>query len=238
MRPLSRVRAITFDAEGTLIHPCPSVGEIYSQVLARYGLIVPAPQLEKAFRASFGAAHDRIRENINDDTEKDFWRSIVCQTVNKFGSVGKFHELFEELYERFGSAKYWRLTEEAMPTLQALRKQGYRLAILSNWDGRLRRVLSEMGLCPLFEKYFISCEIGFEKPDLRIFSFAQEALRLSPHEILHVGNSLVHDAKGALNAGWISVLVGTENDPTMEGCLIIPQLKDLLDLLGDRQPKS
>jgi putative hydrolase of the HAD superfamily len=238
MKSLSRVKAITIDAEGTLIHPTPSVGEIYSQVLARHGVTLPATKLEKAFRAAFGKAHDRIRENINDDTEKGFWRSIVHQTLSQFCWQGLFDEVFEELYVRFGSAKYWRLTEDAVPTLRALSQQGYRLAILSNWDGRLRRVLSEMGLSPLFEKVFISCEIGFEKPDLRIFSFAQKALQLRPNEILHVGNSVMHDAQGALGAGWRSVLVGADNDKATEDYFVVPHLKDLLDLVADRPAES
>jgi putative hydrolase of the HAD superfamily len=74
-------------------------------------------------------------------------------------------------------------------------------------DERLRPLLHSLELNRYFEEIVISCEVGAAKPYVRIFSHAAEALKLSPSEILHVGDDPIADVGGAHSAGFKAVLL-------------------------------
>ncbi len=88
------------------------------------------------------------------------------------------------------------------PTIDALAARGIRLAIISNWDERLRPLLHKLDLAKYFEAIVVSCEVGFPKPSPVIFEYAARGLGLAPEFILHVGDSREHDAEGAAAAGF------------------------------------
>jgi len=271
---LNSIRAITFDAGGTLLHPHPSVGAIYAEAMQRHGLTLDADMLETAFRRVFKAGRRAPRETINETSEKEWWKSIVWQVLDEathrnapgnsvkesplptplekwrerdiptFSRMlecsaspseggekrgGDFESLFNDLWHTFAEPRRWRLDAGARETLVELKKRGYRLAILSNWDLRLRSLLEGLRLAPYFEHLIISSEAGFEKPDPRIFELAQHRFGLSPHEILHVGDSEHHDAEGARKVGWRWVIVQHHEriQPSTSG---ITRLTDLLEI--------
>jgi putative hydrolase of the HAD superfamily len=101
-----------------------------------------------------------------------------------------------------------------------------RLAIVSNWDERLRPLLARLDLLERFEVVVVSCEAGSRKPEPRIFQAATEALGLSPDQVLHVGDSLEHDVMGARAAGMRSV--GIRRSQGREDPLWIQSLSQLL----------
>jgi putative hydrolase of the HAD superfamily len=63
------------------------------------------------------------------------------------------------------------------------------------------------GLESFFEVVVISAVHGYRKPDRRMFESALHALRLSPHEVIHVGDTWERDVQGALDAGIEAVWV-------------------------------
>ncbi len=66
--------------------------------------------------------------------------------------------------------------------LERLRDSGYRLAVVSNSDGRAEEGLAAAGLRPFFEFVIDSQLVGFEKPDPRIFEVALRQLGVAPAE--------------------------------------------------------
>ncbi len=231
----SEVIGITFDAAGTLITPHPSVGAVYAEVLSHHGVTVPAGDLNSMFKSSFSEALKKTRENINETTEIEFWRNISWKTFGRFCSDKDFELIFKDLFETFALARRWKISNDALPTLQSLKDRNYRLALLSNWDKRLRNVAAECGIGKFFETIFISSEVGFEKPDRRIFSHVEKSMVLNPKNILHIGDSPDRDAAGAINAGWNAIILDPENrikDYYRINCLI-----DLLSYLPHR-PRS
>lgn len=55
------------------------------------------------------------------------------------------------------------------------------------------------------ENIFVSADAGAEKPDRKIFEYAERAMVLEEAEIWFVGDSYELDVKGAVNAGWNAV---------------------------------
>ena len=197
---------ITVDAAGTLIRPWPSVGAVYAKTAREFGLSVQDEEVDQRFYEVFGKVQkDR---KITSGEEKDFWRQVVLAVFEPYAADRNLDSLFEELWELFARGEHWRLAEEAKEVLGQLKDRGYRLAVLSNNDSRLRSVLEDLGIDSLFEKIFISSEMGVEKPEPEIFREVEKSFGEEPSSFLHLGDSYSRDFEGAQRAGWKALLFG------------------------------
>jgi putative hydrolase of the HAD superfamily len=192
----SPIQAVSLDAGGTLIEPWPSVGHVYAAVACEMGIAgLDAAKLNADFIAAWRAKH-------NFGYSRAEWADLVVNTLGRsVAEVGLGSALFERLYARFVEATAWRIYPDVFPTLNLLRAQGLRLTVISNWDDRLRPLLRNLELDGWFHSIEISGESGFHKPSPRIFQRAVESLGLTPAEVLHVGDSLEEDYRGAKAAG-------------------------------------
>ena len=79
----------------------------------------------------------------------------------------------------------------------------FQLAMISNFDGRLRFILQHLGISKYSDQVFISSELGADKPDPEIFRRALATLHLKADEVLHVGDDPERDWKAAVAAGLL-----------------------------------
>ena len=200
------VRCVTFDVGGTLLHPYPSVGEIYDRTFRKFGVIRPSSAIDEAFFAVWETAHEIPRE-ASYGSEKPWWREIVRRILLNLDVTDDKPEIFEELWNVFCHPDHWRLYDGAVDALVELRRRGYVLSVLSNWDERLRPLLHDMDLLKYFDFVVISCEVGVEKPHKEIFDITARTTGFHADEILHIGDSEHHDLAGARDAGWNCLLV-------------------------------
>jgi putative hydrolase of the HAD superfamily len=90
----------------------------------------------------------------------------------------------------------------ARETLQELRARGHQLALITNGGAEFQREkIERFCLAPLFDVVLVEGEIGFGKPDPRIFARALRALGAEPRDALMTGNDLHSDVLGAKRAG-------------------------------------
>lgn len=216
------IRAVTFDVGGTLIAPFPSVGHIYADVAAAHGVgRLDAAELDRRFSQAW-------KRHRPESYTKSEWSRLVDATFEGLTPEPPSRTFFDELYARFTRTDCWRMFDDVMPTLIALRTRGLKLALVSNWDERLRPLLAALELAPCFDACLISCEVRSAKPDGMIFAAAAEALDLKAREILHVGDSDREDAGGALMAGMQALLID-RNQPAGNG-----RISDLRQILTHR----
>ncbi len=96
----------------------------------------------------------------------------------------------------------------ARETLLELRARGHKLALLTNGGAVFQREkIERFALAPLFDAVFVEGELGFGKPDPRVFARALRALDAEPHEALMTGNDLRSDVFGAKRAGVRAVWI-------------------------------
>ncbi len=203
------VRAVTLDATGTLFH-CPDLGSIYARVLARHGIRVGGGEAERLIRlvwTELDCRSDPARDRFaaHPGGAEGWWRRFLERFCEHLGSPPPSRFAAAELFERFARSDAWRVFDDVPETLAALRGRGLRLAVVSNWDRRLPRLLERLGLD--FERVVYSQEVGVEKPHPAIFERAFEALALPAGAILHVGDSPLHDLEGAIAAGAQALLL-------------------------------
>jgi len=97
---------------------------------------------------------------------------------------------------------------EAHETLQRLRDESIRLGIVSNTfvpGVALDAHLESERLLTFFPVRVYSCDVGYRKPDRRIFQIALERLGVRPEQAMFVGDTLRADVRGANRVGMISV---------------------------------
>ena len=111
----------------------------------------------------------------------------------------------------------FRAYPEVPRTLEALRRRGIRLVVVSNWDVSLHERLAELRLAPLLDGVLASAEFGAAKPDPSIFAAALELAGAAPEEAWHAGDSPEADVAGALAAGVTPVLVARDGQPAPPG---------------------
>lgn len=195
------IRAVTFDVGGTLIEPWPSVGHVYEEVAARFGIKGVAPE---ALNRRFAAAWKTRRDF---DYSRAAWQEVVNQTFAGLWPEPPGRACFDAIYECFATAASWRLFDDVLPALAALKARGLRLAVISNWDERLRPLLRDLRLDIYFDAFAISHETGCTKPAPGIFLRAVAELDVPPACVLHIGDSATADVAGARTAGISATLL-------------------------------
>jgi putative hydrolase of the HAD superfamily len=192
------IRAVLFDAVGTLIYPDPPVAEVYHCAGRKLGSKYSREEIAQRFPLAIKKHHQG--DTTSEEQERQRWERIVYDVMDDFDDPDR--RLLNELWRHFGSATSWQLYDDVAPVWWELARQGYLLGIASNFDGRLRAICR--GLPPLdgCERIFVSSEVGFSKPVPRYYRAVEHQLGLKAEQILLVGDDYEADVSGPQAAGW------------------------------------
>jgi putative hydrolase of the HAD superfamily len=216
------LKAVFFDAAGTLFEAKEPVGHTYARIAAKHRLKADDAAVSAGFRRAFsstpglafGPAHSAAELRR---LEREWWRELVRKSFEGLGEFDDFDRFFEELFAYFADPEHWEPMPDAADGLRRLKDFGLRMGVISNFDYRLYRILEGLGLRSFFDTVTISSEAGFAKPSSRIFAAALSAARVECAEAVHVGDSAHMDLEGAQAAGLGAILidVGLEERQTI-----------------------
>ncbi|MCU1473754.1 HAD family hydrolase [Amnibacterium sp.] len=151
---------------------------------------------------------------------------------------------FEQWVRRYRAA--FRLHPDALPCLDALEQRipGVRFGVITNGDLAFQTAkLEALGIQERFEHVVTSGELGFAKPDPRIFAEAARRFTVRLDACAYVGDRIRTDAVGAATAGMTGIWLdrgAVDVDPAdlaearRLGLPVISGLGDLPGLLLDR----
>jgi putative hydrolase of the HAD superfamily len=172
---------------------------------------VDASDLQLRFDAALATAPPLAFAEVDSaplvEQERGWWRALVRQTVGVAAAAPGLDACFAELYAHYARPQAWRVFPEACAALAALRAAGFRLAVVSNFDGRLQGLVAGLGLAPFLDLVVHSSAAGAAKPDPGIFHHALDGLGVARAAALHVGDSVRADVEGARAAGLRAVLL-------------------------------
>jgi putative hydrolase of the HAD superfamily len=211
---LRLIRGVLFDAVGTLIDPAPSAAEAYSRAAERQGIALDAHVVRARFQQTC-AQEDQIDSSrglvTSEIRERERWKAIVAACLAEVPDPG---QAFRELWDHFAQPQSWTHLPAAASTLARLDRAGYRIAIASNFDSRLRSVLlGHPELSAWADGTVISSEVGVRKPHPEFYRVACRKLDLPPHQVLHVGDDRENDLDGPRNAGLSALLLADSTGP-------------------------
>ncbi len=207
---MGRIRAIVFDAGGTLVYPADPVGETYARFARTHGVRLNAEAADTAFRQAMKDCSHRAKDGVpKNGDDRIWWKEVVRRSLpaDAFAKPAAFETFFEEVYLHFAKPDAWGVYPEVMEVLEALRDHDVSLAVLSNWDARLHKVLDGLGLGEWLPTRFISAELGWEKPDPSLYRHVSDVMRIPPGALLSVGDDPRNDVEGPRKAGWQAVQI-------------------------------
>jgi putative hydrolase of the HAD superfamily len=203
------IRAVFFDAGATLLYPDPPVEEVYARIFADDGVRFSPAELRDALttvwieiqREKPGDRYGGVRG------EPAFWRDFLGRVRRLLDGGPLSEEAFARLAQHFREPAVWAVYPDVFPTLDALAADGMPLAVVSNWDSYLPRLLELRGLSGYFQTVSVSALEETGKPDPEIFLRTCARMSVAAGQALHVGDSLRDDFEGARAAGLHALLL-------------------------------
>jgi HAD superfamily hydrolase (TIGR01549 family) len=198
------MKALLLDAGGTLVFP--NFKRI-AQELAREGIKVDLKALQ---RAETQVRFDLDQpEFIRASTDYQRWVQYLENVLKHAGAKKEKvpDAVFHRLKEYHDQHNLWELVPKDVPgALKALGSR-WRLGVVSNANGTVRKLLTRLGLAKHFEVIVDSTEEGIEKPDPRLFKVALDKMQISPADTGYVGDIYYVDVEGARKAGLEAYLL-------------------------------
>jgi putative hydrolase of the HAD superfamily len=209
MRPLPR--ALLFDLDDTIVRESAGDENLWAELCAAF-----APRAGVASE-TLHACVLAAREWFWDDPARERRGRLAMPWARRAVAEEAFRRLAlrdlvlaHQLGDAFTRARSERmhLFAGARETLLELRARGHKLALVTNGGREFQREkIARFALAPLFDAVLVEGELGFGKPDRRVFERALRALGADPADALMTGNDLRSDVFGAKQAGLRAVWV-------------------------------
>lgn len=182
--------------------------EFLAKRVGERGARVTRERLDAASPAAW-RVYDRAKREGK--SGRDAWSAFMAALLT-LGGTETSRESIEVLVDFLWAAQptqnLWRRPIAGMLELVTeLSGRGVPLAIVSNSEGHLAKLVSELGLSAAFPVVADSGVLGFEKPDRRIFEWAAERLGVETRDLIHVGDVWEADVEGALGVGARAIWV-------------------------------
>ena len=222
-RSVGRYRAVLFDWRGTLVHiPRPdwhvtraleSIGraaesETVDSVIERVQATSDLPEFIEAERLI--------------DLSAEFHRAT---TMRMYDEARLDSELAEALYRVEWELEARPVYPDVAATLGAVRGRGAKVAVVSDIHFDIRPDCIAQGIDSFIDAYVLSCELGIQKPDPRIFLAAASAIGVEAGEALMVGDTAETDG-GAAAVGIATLILPRPDELGPRGLDIVLRLLD------------
>lgn len=232
---MGRIRFVTLDCAGTLVRVNWQPEAFACDCLEELGIAFDRPDAESTYKRllqSRWREYQELNRSRDENAGDAFWEELTRDWLERINvPAGNLKATIDRAHLRlYGEPSFaFSLYEDTRPAIDALAERGYRLAVLSNWDYSLHRVLNRMGIASRFDVVLASLEEGVEKPEPEIFRIALERLGAAPEETVHVGDDPLDDVAGAKRAGIRPVFL--DRGGTSEWPHRITRLTELAEVL-------
>lgn len=141
---------------------------------------------------------------------------LLREALREFGHTALSDAMVDEALDAMykSTETEWSLMSGVHETLEALRRAGHRLALISNAadEANVQRLVDNARLRQYFDPIVVSAAVGIRKPNPRVFDYVLRAWGVPPESVVMVGDTLGADVLGARNAGLRSIWVTMQAD--------------------------
>jgi 2-haloacid dehalogenase len=195
MLDFSNYDILTFDCYGTLIDWEAGILSVLKPMLSRHGEALADSEILEQY-GDYEAAAERHYQS---------YEEVLRSVARAFGTHLSFEPTAAELDALARSISQWQPWPDTVRALHKLRSR-YQLAIISNIDDHffsatLPRLQTD------FQSVTTAQQARCYKPGMAIFKLALERVKVPPHRVLHVGQSIFHDVLPAQALGLSTVWI-------------------------------
>lgn len=229
------VKTILLDAGDTLIAYRRPLRILLQDFFIEQDEIVRRDQIGEALDAVSSRYRTMMERVRTVPEERRMWLEVARDLLDIL--LPRRRDLYVLLGQWFTESwKLMKVFRDVRPALRQLRLNGYRLAVVSNWEPSLEEVLDHLGLRFHFAAVVTSSVEGIAKPDPRLFGIALERCGVPAGEAISVGDDIERDVEAAARIGLRGILLDRFDDhpdfhPRVES------LARLVELLPVRVPQ-
>lgn len=200
-------RVIFWDSDGTLLPKNESFKESLIRAFRLNSLSVSDADAQQCMKAVCTWHHPE--RSFTDKTGESWWRFLLSG-IKSFCIERHLPETAADnictAFRECVLAYPHKLYDDTENVLRYFSEKGYTNCILSNNYPELWLVYIALGIDKYIAEYFISANIGYEKPRKELFDYALKQCGY-PETCYMVGDNPVADIEGARNAGIPAILV-------------------------------
>lgn len=224
-----KYKNVFFDFGDTLVYLHPKKEQVFSSIIRKNGFKKNLSEIRCAF-----LLHDDIKQSAiklnNKVAKRKFLLDYNKKILTNLGLGNNLDSLAIEINNEFKKA-HWKLFFDTKAVLEKLRKRGFRLAILANWEKTLHDICKKLDIDHYFKLILASADIGIEKPNPEFFKFALSRLKMDPEETMHIGDDYKLDVIGARGAKIKPVLIDRHGFYTGKDVVAIKTLNQISKIL-------
>lgn len=222
---------VTFDCAGTLLRTDWNLVDFAVRCVRECGYPVDAREVA-AYERNLAARwpeYEALNASRDHEATAEFWYGFTEEWKSEtrreeIDTRGVLAHARDRLLDQF------EVFEDVPAVLDGLQHRGIRVAIISNWDYTLERVLRAKGLHDRFEFALASLVEGVEKPHRKLFEIALDRLGVGAGSVWHIGDDPLDDLLGANGAGMKGILVDRDyRYPEHEGMRSLTTVLDMLE---------
>jgi putative hydrolase of the HAD superfamily len=142
-------------------------------------------------------------------------------------------EIYNEIYLK--TVNKALLFDDVMPILSDLKEKGYKLYVLTNGPLSQRDKIEACEAGKLFDKIFISAELGVGKPDTKVYDKVIASIGCKGSEALMLGDSFENDCVSAEKAGLAALQINRNNKQITDYKHQISSLSEIYSYLTERE---
>lgn len=233
MAHFSKIKAILFDLDGTLIEHTWQLSQITNALFNHFAAPLAPLTYDEFYEVFWNKNADLWYMMVDGVIDGD--TAQVYSYINTLRTLKKDTSLAVKMVDYWTTLVLQEATpfDDAYTILQTLRPH-FTIGIVTNGFKQLQRAkLTRYHFEEAVDFCLVSEEVGYHKPDVRIFQRALEAAgNLQPTEAIFIGDTVQADIKGAQEAGIHPVFINTRDDQQPpEGVIKIIRLSQLLNLL-------
>lgn len=223
-------KAIFFDFGDTLASTNPPYLIRLALAFRDCGYDVSDEAFESAYLKTDYEIHKKYLEKgtISPLEYREWFFPKLCKRLSLEGESRTIRERIRTALREIG------YTRSALPgaveLIEMLKDRGLILGVISNNDGTTHEKCEEVGIKDYFDIIADSTNLGFVKPDSRIFRFVLEKLNIPSSEALHIGDLYGSDVLGGRNAGLDVIWFNTRPIQRLDGTQIL-EVKSLSEIV-------
>jgi HAD superfamily hydrolase (TIGR01549 family) len=221
---------IFFDLGGTLINLNKSHSEILDMYLSEQNIHLSEESIIKSINAANTGVYDEVKTKSTFALYLSQAVNFIKQSQINSNNLTKVIAVLSKTNSYIGDDCNWELEPYAIELLNYLNDK-YNLAIISNWDFSFHNMIKRFKFNDYMQFCICSDDIGYSKPDSRIFEVALARAGLSKnHDSVYVGDNYELDVLASKECGFKPYLYSKQKHNKYD-CKVINNLAELMQII-------